>query len=150
MRRAVCNLRPLATSKACFEATNRLDGAKEPLAQPSHAGPAFTSSKIATRSVETMLPLAKYRYARKPARRLLEGISRAARPVELEVVVIATADVQDATSALGSLQRARLIRGTSRGQRRFTAYHDRVRETVSASLGFARHPRQSPGASAQS
>ncbi|MEI9952699.1 MAG: AAA family ATPase [Pseudomonadota bacterium] len=68
-----------------------------------------------------------------PARRLLEAISLAARPVELEVV-IAAADVRDATSALGLLQRARLIRGTSGGQRRFTAYHDRVRETVSASL----------------
>jgi len=67
------------------------------------------------------------------ARRLLEAISLAARPVELEVV-IAAAGIQDAASALGWLQRARLIRGTSGGQRRFTAYHDRVRETVSASL----------------
>jgi len=67
------------------------------------------------------------------ARRLLEAISLAARPVELEVV-IAAADVQDATSALGVLQRARLIRGTGGGQRRFTAYHDRVRETVSAAI----------------
>ena len=73
-----------------------------------------------------------------PARRLLELISLAARPIELEVV-IAAADVQDATSALGLLQRARLIRGTSGGQRRFTAYHDRVRETVSASLRAESH-----------
>jgi len=42
--------------------------------------------------------------------------------------------VEDASGALGFLQRARLIRGTSGGQRRFTAYHDRVRETVSAAL----------------
>ncbi|HYQ43567.1 MAG TPA: AAA family ATPase [Polyangiaceae bacterium] len=68
-----------------------------------------------------------------PARRLLEAISLAARPVELEVV-IAAAGIEDAASALGWLQRARLIRGTSGGQRRFTAYHDRVREAVSASL----------------
>ncbi|HEY0465140.1 MAG TPA: protein kinase, partial [Polyangiaceae bacterium] len=66
-------------------------------------------------------------------RRLLEAISLAARPVELEVV-IAAAGVQDAGSALDLLQRAHLIRGSSGGQRRFTAYHDRVRETVSASL----------------
>jgi tetratricopeptide (TPR) repeat protein len=69
-----------------------------------------------------------------PARRLLEAVSLAARPVELEVV-IAAAGVEDAASALGVLQRARLIRGTTGGQRRLTAYHDRVRETVSASLG---------------
>jgi len=68
-----------------------------------------------------------------PARRLLEAISIAARPIELEVV-IAAADIEDATTALGWLQRARLIRGASGGTRRFTAYHDRVRETVSASL----------------
>jgi len=69
-----------------------------------------------------------------PARRVLEAISLAARPVELEVV-IAAADVQDASGALDWLQRARLIRSSSGGRRRFTAYHDRVRETVSASLG---------------
>jgi tRNA A-37 threonylcarbamoyl transferase component Bud32/tetratricopeptide (TPR) repeat protein len=68
-----------------------------------------------------------------PARRLLEAVSLAARPVELEVV-IAAAGVDDAASALGLLQRARLIRGASGGQRRLTAYHDRVRETVSAAL----------------
>ena len=68
-----------------------------------------------------------------PARRLLEAVSLAARPVELEVV-IAAADVEDAASALGVLQRARLIRGTTGGQRKLTAYHDRVRETVAASL----------------
>jgi tetratricopeptide (TPR) repeat protein len=73
-----------------------------------------------------------------PARRLLEAISLAARPIELEVV-IAAADVRDATAALGSLQGARLIRATSGGQRRFTAYHDRVRETVSASLRAESH-----------
>ena len=71
-----------------------------------------------------------------PARRLLEAISLAARPVELEVV-IAAAGVEDAAGALGLLQRARLIRGASGGQRRLTAYHDRVRETVSASLDDA-------------
>lgn len=68
-----------------------------------------------------------------PARRLLEAISVAARPIELEVV-IAAVETEDAANALGWLQRARLIRGASGGQRRFTAYHDRVRETVSASL----------------
>jgi tRNA A-37 threonylcarbamoyl transferase component Bud32 len=69
-----------------------------------------------------------------PTRRLLEAISVAARPIELEVV-IAAAGVEDASGALGLLQRAHLIRGASGGQRRFTAYHDRVRETVAAALG---------------
>jgi eukaryotic-like serine/threonine-protein kinase len=71
-----------------------------------------------------------------PERRLLDTISVAARPVELEIV-LAAAGVADASGALRRLQAARLIRGASGGQRRLTAYHDRVREKVSTLLGPA-------------
>src|SRR5207249_1385475 len=69
------------------------------------------------------------------ARRLLEVVAAAGRPVSLEDACRA-ADVEgDGPRALAALRSARLLRATGQADRgAVETYHDRVRETVTARL----------------
>jgi tetratricopeptide (TPR) repeat protein len=79
--------------------------------------------------------LARVKRLPEPARRLLETVVVAARPIREDLACQAAALSADGRSWLSILRTGRLIRGTlSRELVEIEVYHDRIRETIAAQL----------------
>jgi hypothetical protein len=83
-------------------------------------------------SLERMLS-ARARALPEAARRLLEAVAVAGRPIDRALAVQAAALGDEGPSALGLLRRQRLLRARGTGDE-IEPYHDRIRETVVADL----------------
>jgi tetratricopeptide (TPR) repeat protein len=71
------------------------------------------------------------------ARRLLEVIAVAGKPIEVSSALEAIVPPGDGLAALSALRGARLVRASSAGEQ-IETYHDRVRETVTAHIDAGR------------
>ncbi len=69
-----------------------------------------------------------------PARRLLEAVAVAGKPVELEVARQASSAASEAAGAVALLRAGKLIRQVADPHEEIETYHDRIRETVVSRL----------------
>ena len=92
------------------------------------------SGRLEPRLTLERVVMARVERLARPARRLLETVAVAAGPTAEKVVLDAAGIGEEARAALFALRAAHLVRTSALGEDLLEAFHDRIRETVVASL----------------